>query len=54
MFFQCHGDLYNDLRYGALAAEDLDFAFLDPTYYACLSVSHMSVCAAAYPLACCR
>ena len=32
--------------FDALAAEDLDFAFLDATYYACLSVSHVSVFAA--------
>jgi ABC-type phosphate/phosphonate transport system substrate-binding protein len=40
--------------FDALAAEDLDFAFLDATYYACLSVSHVSVFAAPYPLAGCN
>ena len=40
--------------FDALAAEDLDFAFVDPTNYACLSVSHVSVFAAPYPLVCCK
>ena len=40
--------------FDALAAEDLDFPFLDATYYACLSVSHVSVFAAPFPLACCK
>ena len=51
MFFQRHTATS---VFDALAAEDLDFAFLDATYYACLSVSHVSVFAAPYPLAGCK
>ena len=40
--------------FDALAAQNLDFAFVDATNYACLSVSHVSVFAAPYPLACCK
>ncbi len=40
--------------FDALAAKDLDFAFLDATYYACLSVSYESMFAAPYLLACCK